>query len=73
MNNIDKQHPLTNEKTFEKWLGTLCCYGCKYFNEKCTHEQAEANEKDKSYFIENDERDVNSFFVCENFKSIDEI
>ena len=75
-----KEHPLTNEKTFTKWLGTLSCNGCQFFIEnKCTHEKAEENEQDKPFLIQyhnmigkpfNIEwaKNIDNHFVCLNYK-----
>ncbi len=76
-----KEHPLTNEKSLEKWLTTISCNGCSFFiNTKCTHEKAEENEKDKFDLVEfqlqkgdefsvNWANNVNDYFLCDNYNS----
>lgn len=75
------KHPLTNEKTFTEFLTTLSCNGCKYFiDEKCTHENAEENEKDKPILVQSAlkrgdlfsiewAKNINNHFVCTKYKS----
>ena len=70
-----KEHSLT------KWLDSLSCNGCKYFiDDKCNHEKAEQNEKDKPFLVEHALKKGNTFstewaknidnhFVCDNFES----
>ena len=76
-----EQHPLTNEKTFTKWLSKLSCNGCLFFiDKKCTHEKAIENEEDKPFLIEHAIKkgdafsiewaeNINDHFVCTNYKS----
>ena len=76
-----KLHPLTSEKTFVEFLGSLSCNGCKYFaNEKCSHEKAEENEKDKPFLIDYHNKigkpfniewakNINNHFVCDNYEN----
>ena len=77
-----KQHPLTNEKTFEKWLTTMSCNGCFLFiDEKCTHEKAETHNKDKAELVEdalkhkddfsiNWAKNINDYFLCEDYNNM---
>ena len=79
-----EENPLINEETFTKWLGGISCNGCKYFtDEKCTHEKAEENVKDKPFLIEHHNKigkpfniewakNINNHFVCTNYKSREE-
>lgn len=76
-----EQHPLTNENNFTKWLSKLSCNGCLFFVEqKCTHEKAIENEKDKPFLIEYHNKigkpfniewakNINDHFVCTNYES----
>lgn len=69
------------ETELTHWLNSFCCNNCVYFIEKkCTHENSEENEKDKPFLIEHHNkigkpfnlewaRNINSYFLCENFKT----
>ncbi len=71
-----------NEQAFEKLLDTLSCNGCSFFiNEKCTQQNAEKNESDKSTLVKDSikegtefsiewAKNINSHFVCDGFNEI---
>ncbi len=77
-----EQHPLTNEKTLEKWLTIFSCNGCKYFiNKKCTHEKSEQFESEKDWlrnhslnqgteFSINWANDIDNHFSCDSWEEI---
>lgn len=75
-----KEHPLTNVKTFERWLQTMSCNGCKYFKDKkCTQANSEENEKYKQELLDYHNgkgqqfntdyaKDIDNHFVCDYYK-----